>query len=368
MKAKILLLIVPLLLIAVLAVYPVSAGSLSANISGAVQLITNPCSSAGIQTSKSSPELVSCKSPVNDFKAFISVPVPYLVDQAPNLGLVSIPTFHRLTWDPNSLGYIDTAPITFAYPSGDPKDRLVNFRVELRLLPGKASPEGNDIVIENVVLNAIGPIIYHLEDPEIPDYVCSQGSNTLLAVPSGQGGLVKEGDHTCEGIKNLLGSYPKNIPSLGDDERYEGWQALEPPEFITFSPYASIKGKGTYEGSPAFQLAATTAFILEARVNWDVHQVKNIVNETVCSWSFWDDYDFIDEDNWPDPVFCRNEVRVEWETYCKPNAGGCSYGNPEGWWQPILEGSVDLLRRADGSYGPTYDFLSVQSQPLLTSP
>jgi hypothetical protein len=369
MKVKYLLLILPFLLLGVLVVKPVSAGPPSANIARAVELITRPCSSAGISTSNNYPALVSCESAANGSNAFIRVPVPHLVDQAPNLSLVSIPTFHRLTWDLESLAFIDTAKITYAYPAGGPTDRLVNLRVELRLMPGKASPENDDIAIENVVLNAIGPTIYHMDDGTIPEYVCAKYRNTLLAIPSGQGGLIKgKDDNECQGIKGLLAATPINIPSLGEVERYEDWKPLLPQDAMTFSPYASINGKGTYDGSPAFQIAATTSFNMEARVIWDVHQVKQTVEETVCDWSFWEDYDFIDWDNWPDPVFCRREVRVDWVYFCKPSAGDCPYGKPGGWWQPILEGSVDLLRRPDKTYAKTYDFLSVQSQPLLTSP
>ena len=369
MKVKYMLPILPFLLLGVMVVNPVSAQPHSAGITRVLELISSPCSSAGIRTSSNSPALVTCSSAVNDSKAFISVPVPHLVDQAPNLSLVSIPTFHRLTWDLDSLGFIDTAPQTYAYPGGDPTDRLVNLRVELRLMPGKASPEDDDIVIENVVLRAIGLNIYRSDGDSIPDYVCAKNSNPLLAIPSEQGGLINgKGDNKCQGIRDLLESYPLNVPSLGDVERYENWIPLLPIDAMTFSPYASIHGKGSASGSPAFQLAAITSFVMEARVYWDVHQVKKTVEDTVCDWSFWDDYDFIDWGKWPNPVFCRKNVRVKWDYFCKPSADDCPYGKPGGWWQPIMAGEVDLLRRPDGSYTKTYDFVSVQSQPLLTSP
>jgi len=61
-------------------------------------------------------------------------------------------------------------------------------------------------------------------------------------------------------------------------------------------------------------------------------------------------------------------VFVEWPVYCEPMSGNCPYGNPDNWWRPIAEGEVELLRRPDGTYAETYDFVSVQSQPLLVAP
>lgn len=368
MKFKYLFGLLALLFLGLLIAAPADARPSSANITHAVELIANPCTSPDIRTSSSSPALVTCESTADGLHAFISVPVPYIVDRAPNLSLVSIPTFHRLIWDSDSLGYIDTRAQIYAYPGGDPTDRLINMRLELRMKPGGSSPAADELPIENVVLNAARLSIYSVGSNAIPDYVCGQEWNTLLSVPAKQGGFVRAGDNECRGIQSLLEDYPPSAPELGDPNRYVDWKPLVPSDVITFTPYASIRGTGTDRGSPAFQLSASTSFVVEARLVWDEHREKRTVEETVCDWSYWDDYDFIDWDRWPNPVFCRREVSVEWARFCRPFSGDCPYGNPDDWWQPVAEGTAVMLRRPDGTYAQTYDIVSVQSQPLLTPP
>jgi hypothetical protein len=145
-------------------------------------------------------------------------------------------------------------------------------------------------------------------------------------------------------------------------------------QFLAFSPYASIYGPGMDHGSPAFQIEATTYAVLEARPIWDAHQVWAPTGdvETRCSWDYWRDYDLIDWERWPNPIYCRNFPVYGWVTKCEPAEGDtCPYGplsDPDTWWSPVVPFEARTLRRPDGTYGTTYDFASVQSQALLTAP
>lgn len=152
-------------------------------------------------------------------------------------------------------------------------------------------------------------------------------------------------------------------------QRYIDWRMLSPNPFVAFSPYASNHGSGTDLGDPAFRLTATTRFAVEARVVWDRHDHKVVYTTTDCQWSYSDNYDFIDWGNWPGPIFCRKEVTIDWQTVCSPFAGGCDYGKPDDWWQTVIPVfQAEAIRRPDGSYGTSYDFISVQSQSLLSLP
>lgn len=370
MKVKLFLVLIPSVVLGALVVSPVDARPSPASITRAVELIMDPCNSPAILSPASGPAMVTCESTANGLNPFINVPVPYIVDRAPNLSLVSIPTYFRLIWDSSSLSYIDTSPRIYEYPPGAPTDRLINLRVQLRLKPGDISPPDNGVVIENVALTAVGLNIFREDDSSVEkESMCNPTHNTLLTVSTNQGGFsTGKSKNPCMSIQSLLGSFPSSTPSMGDPERYIDWRELIPSDVITFSPYASIHGTGTDHGSPAFQISAATSLVVEARVIWDEHREKIPREVTVCDWSYWDVYDFIDWDRWPDPVYCKIEVFVEWPVYCEPFSGNCPYGNPDNWWRPIAEGEVELLRRPDGTYAETYDFVSVQSQPLLVAP
>jgi hypothetical protein len=60
---------------------------------------------------------------------------------------------------------------------------------------------------------------------------------------------------------------------------------------------------------------------------------------------------------------------VTWPPFCTPFDGDCDYGHPDDWWIPYVPAlEVQAIRLPDGTYGSTYDFVSVQSQALLTAP
>ena len=370
MKVKLFLVLIPIIVLGVLVVKPADARpSLGASITRAVELIASPCHSPSSISFGSGPVLLACTSTANGLNPLISVPVPYLVDRAPNLSLVSIPTFFRLIWDESSLAFIDTPAITYAYPAGDPTDRLTHLRVQLRLRPDIPSPPGEGVVIENVALTTEDLEIFRGDDSSNDkSSICDPLNNSLLEIANEQGGFRKRNSNPCEDIRSLLMSISSRAPSIGDTERYEGWRALIPSDVVTFSPYASIHGAGTDHGSPAFQLSATTSYTLEARVIWDEHRYKEEIITDDCDWSYWDDYDFIEWGNWPDPIYCKYEVRIDWPVFCEPLSGNCTYGHPEDWWREIASSETTLLRRPDGTYAETYDFVSVQSQPLLVAP
>lgn len=368
---------VPALVLAGLVFAPADARPRAANTSLAEYYIANPCASLFMSDSGSRPSQVFCLSPTNAI-ASINVPTPWLSSRAPALSLVNIPTFFQLDWDEASLGFEDSSAITVSYPSGEPTDRLVNVRFQLRLRPLEASAPGGGLATGNLVLEASSGVF--LVDPADRgnvyfNYACTPGipeigspANPLLTLAIGQGGY-----RDCDAIRGLLSTSMGN--PFGDAlERYPGWSPPAMSQFLAFSPYASIYGSGTDRGSPAFQIETATHAILEARPIWDAHQVWEPTGdvETGCSWDYWRDYDFIDWERWPNPIYCKNFPVYGWVTKCEPAGGGtCPYGplsNPDTWWSPVAPFEARTLRRPDGAYGTTYDFASVQSQGLLTAP
>lgn len=349
--------------------------------------ITRPCVSIGIQDASGGPPRIVC-SGITGRPATITVPTPYLSDRAPELSLVTIPTLFNLGWDPASLLAQDSEPLTIPNPIGNPTDKLQNVRVQLRLraLGASAEPSESAIVSGNLSVET-EDTLYLLKTDDRSDlyhYACQVPAspdlaglaNALLSIPSTYGGY---GDSGCTAIEGHLDSVVTGTPagvSWGIDERefqrFPGWAQVAFPHFIAFSPYASIYGNGTDHGSPAFQISGTTRFVVESRVLWDLHLHKVTDTVTDCQWSYWDDYDFIDWDRWPRPIYCRRNVTVSWPIYCDPWATEgslrCPYGHPDDWWISYGPIEVQAIRRPDGSYGTTYDFVSVQSQALLTAP
>jgi hypothetical protein len=366
MKVKFFLVLIPIFVLGMLFVSPATAQPSAANNTFVWDYIQRPCVSSVLLSDGNGPARIVCNSIAGGRQALISVPNPWITGRSPQLSLVNIPTFFRLDWDPQSTGVKDTAPLTISYPIGNPTDRLVNLRVQLRLLPGNqysVSPS-EGFSINNVALKRVspGPQIYKNDDSR-PTYICDPNINTLLSVSDEHGGL------NCEDIHKLLDAAPITVPSMGTPERYEGWLELAPNDFVAFSPYASIRGAGADRGSPAFQISSTTSFTVEARVLWDEHREKLTRTVTDCDWSYWDDYDFIDWDRWPNPIYCKNDVVIEWPIVCRPSGSpSCIYGHPDNWWQTLGTFEASVIRHPDGTYGKTFDFVSVQSQALLKSP
>lgn len=348
-------------------------------------LIDEPCISGSfaIQRPTAGPARVVCRGKTGQI-ASVNVPTPWLSDREPELSLVSIPTFFNLQWDRASLGAQDSQSLTIPYPPGNPTDKLINVRVQLRLraLDYPKSNSESRIVAANIALESQPPasrtyIADAVTPSDVHNIACltDKDHNEILSVGDESGGYKSP---PCQTISHdLSGIDVPDVagfltPAFGDakTQRYPGWtNSLPVSQFLVFTPFASIYGQGTDRGSPAFQVAATTRFQVEARVVWDEHQYRKETVDTECRWSYRDDYDFIDWDRWPGPIYCRRNVTVTWPTYCKPFYGGCDYGHPNDWWVPYVPFTdVEALRRPDGTYGETYDFVSVQSQALLTTP
>ena len=384
MKGKHVFVLVPMLVLGAGIFSTADASPAAGNIAWPLSLITRPCVSISVQGPGSGPPRVVCLG-VTGRAATVNMPTPWLSDRAPELSLVSIPTFFNLKWDPQSVGAQDSAPLTMSYPVGNPTDKLINVRVQLRLRPEPypASASESRPTTANISVQP-SPSVF-LVNPDHPNdyygYACdpSNAGNALLSISAGKGGY--DASRPCDFIRGLLqgvsDAYPFDefvYPATGGSKtlRYLNWpNTLSMPVFLAFTPFASIYGAGTDQGFPAFQLSATTRFAVEARVVWDEHQERQETVTTDCQWSYKDNYDFIDWSRWPDPVYCRHNVEVSWPTFCKPFEGTCDryYGNPNDWWIPYVPAlEVQAVRRPDGTYGTTYDFVSVQSQSILTAP
>jgi hypothetical protein len=385
MKWKYILVSIPVLLLGAGIFSTADASPAAGDIAWPLSLITRPCVSITLLGPGSGPPRVVCVG-VTGRTATVDVPTAWLSDRAPELSLVSIPTFFNLEWDPQSAGAHDSQPLTISYPIGNPTDKLVDVRVQVRLRAADAigSPSESLLLIENVALETPDSLfLVDAEDKDSPayEYACSVQSNPpnqslrsnqLLTVNDKQGGY-KAGCTTIEGLlEGIRSDFPYGLTSpLFDagESYYMDWRPLSMSHFLAFTPFASIYGAGTDHGSPAFQISATTRFTVEARVVWDEHQEKKETITTDCQWSYEDDYDFIDWSNWPDPIYCRNVVVVTWPVFCEPFKGDCAYGHPNDWWIPYVPAlDVQAIRRPDGTYGTTYDFVSVQSQALLSTP
>ena len=381
MKRKAILVLAPVLLLGAVVFSTADARPAAGNTTWPLSLITRPCASIGVQGPGGGPPRVVCMG-VTGRPATVNVPTPWLSDRAPEMSLVSIPTFFNLEWDPGSLDAQDSAPLTLSYPIGNPTDKLINVRVQLRLrawdYPAQGTTE-TSFTMGNVALetpdslylvNATDTRNTYYQFACTPDAVAGlDPSNPLLSIGPGLGGYPAG----CASIQEELGGVGSRSPvtyttGFRDTQRYPEWGDITIPQFLGFTPFASIYGAGMDRGSPAFQVIATTRFAVEARVVWDVHQERREDVEIDCQWSYRNNYDFIDWSRWPDPIYCRRNVTVSWPTFCE-RFDGCPYGNPNDWWIPYVPAlEVQAIRLPDGTYGTTYDFVSVQSQALLTAP
>jgi hypothetical protein len=380
MKWRLVFVLVPVLLLGAVLYSSADARPAAENVTWPLSLITQPCTSLGVVGPGGGPPRIICNG-VTGRQASISVPTPWLSDRSPELSLVGIPTFFNLQWDPRSIAAEDSQPLTMSYPVGDPTDKLTNVRVQLRLRPAHAlgTPSESLLLAENLAVST--PDRLFLVDPthaenQNYDFACTPGadvkweqpSNALLSVSTDWGGY-----QSCEGITAGMATPKALLPTFtdgaGNAERYPGWASLSVPRFLALTPFASIRGAGTDQGSPAFQIIGTTRFQVEARVVWDEHQEKHVEVGVDCKWSYRDNHDFVDWSRWPGPIYCREKVTVTWITVCRPLEGGCAYGHADDWWVPYIPPyEIQAIRRPDGSYGLTYDFVSVQSQALLTTP
>lgn len=360
-----------------------------------LSLITNPCTWVGLQGAGSGPARVVCVARSGRL-ATINVPTPYLSDRTPELSLVNIPTFFNLEWDGDSQGASDSAPLTITNPPGSgATDQLTNVTVQLRLWAVDASGSSNEerLVSENVAIERLGRLTlvpasaigkdggpFNAEASFACNAVADPSGNALLTIRNEEGGYNADGSEglaTCEKMAGDLAPLEESFdyklagPHFADETfRYMGpWLPLSVSRFLAFSPYASIYGAGTDRGSPAFQISATTRFRLEARLIFDTHNEWGVSDTVeVCSRFKTPPYDYIDLSNWPE-IFCRTEEIWGWVYFCSPFGGDCPYGHPDDWWMPVSEAlEVQVIRRPDGTYGRTYDFVSVQSQALLAAP
>jgi hypothetical protein len=312
---------------------------------------------------------------------------------------VNIPTFFNLEWDGDSQGASDSTPLTITNPpGGGATDQLTNVTIQLRLWAVDASGSSNEerLVSGNVAIERLGRLTLVPASAIGKDggpfkagasFACNAvvdpSGNALLTIRNEDGGYNADGSEglaTCEKMAGdlapLEGSFDYKLagPHFPKDAfRYMGpWLPLSVSRFLAFSPYASIYGAGTDRGSPAFQISATTRFRLEARLIFDAHKYRVESVETDCKWEYKDNYDFKDWSRWPKPIYCRRNVVVKWPTLCEPfGKPNCDkiYGSPDNWWMPISPAlEVQVIRRPDGTYGRTYDFVSVQSQALLAAP
>jgi hypothetical protein len=383
-KRRFVLGLVCLLVLAAVVFMPASARPSASDLSLPLAYINHPCVTLSVDDPGSRPARVLCLPPtglLSGQPATISVPVPWVDSKAPELSLVAIPTFFNVTWAPDSFGYLDSPPVTISYPAGNPTDRLVDVRFQLRLRPFQAPAA--TVGLGNVALDSPEASLHLYSSTEedggdvarADSRACQPGlgprQNSLLTVEGDQGGW-NLSSAPCGAIRSLLEPTGPHRPpdSSSPDPRYPDWSSSpglkDPSVYAAWSAFASISGGGSASGSPAYRVSATTYATVEARPIWSEHKEKHVTTEIRCSWDYWDDYDFID---WSViPPFCKRFTVTSWGTFCTPASGNCPYGKPSDWWHPVGMVQAHTLRWPEGRYGTTYDFVVAQSQPLLFAP
>lgn len=380
----------------------------------ALEYINKPCMTILVEQPNNTPTEVRCDTPALTTAA-INIPVPWMAEQAPDeLSLISLPTFVAMTWDPDSFSFADSEPKRICYPAGNPTECLIDVQFQLRVTPVDSSSE-EGVTLRNVTFKSKEPqlAIFPYDggigesDSKTTTYnlknICMVGTgggyNQVLAVLKDWGGynegriqfdedglaLISVND-ACSNIYDELdmdkvpiidlpnkGGNPLLENTLG--ERYKNWGALAMPAnqtIVVFSEIASAGGGGSVNGAPAYQVMATTEVQLEARVIWKDHEHRFTTNYERCSWDFWDDYDVIRWENWPDPIFCKYFTRYWWGSInCntldeKKDCYGT--GTSDTWWKPRGKAISTILMNADGEYGIAYDVVVIQAQPLLQAP
>jgi len=340
-------------------------------------LIDNPCGSVAFYYYPgNSPPQVHCQGwpgLISGETATINVPVPRIIDKLPDLSIVGLPTYFNVYWDQYSFGYKDLPWPTqaFAYPEWDPHDSLYNVRIEVRLVPRAAETPPDGIAMGNLAISNPSPDqyeIYEAREIESIDYMCDPDKNSLINL-----GLSRGGWFSC-GYMRLSLDRPTPWVLYGElEERYRNWGSspwFTGESFGLWTPYASISGTGSVDGNPAYQMVFHTFWDLEARAVWDKHEVKHEWTEVECSWDYWNDYDFIDWERFPDPVFCKNIPRWEWRVLCIPENGDCPYGPgpADTWWRNLASIESTMFLNPEGDYDFSYQFQVIQSQPLLSPP
>ncbi len=383
-----------------------------------VMLISEPCSYTFEFRTHDAPDQVGCVGPeelhelANGNVAFISVPVPKVVKKEPELSLVGVPSFFLVTWDADSFTYADSAPVQYyEWTESGVRNRLVNVRVQMRLSP--AAVQGDDYELD---MGSVGietgdqyQLIIDSENAKVRsrssskfEEACIAGfgrsQNSLLLLPEEWGGWQKKvGDELIQDIdvcnkfkQDLIGENEDTgesiVPHLSND-RYLHWivgNVMGNSSIIgVLSESASVSGSGFAHGSPAFRIQFFTQASVEARVIWDRHDELRVTKEEMkdCSWDYYEDYEEIEWERWPDPIFCKTIYKItkDWNPLCKPSMRTCGekydLENSDFWWKPVADGQYIILANTvlvpDGDgyrYNDQYDFVVIQAQPLLVVP
>jgi hypothetical protein len=377
------------------------------------RLIQNPCSYDFEVRTYSTPDGVGCVGPselnglANGNVAFINIPVPKIVKKVPELSIVGVPSFFLVTWDQASFAYADSAIVPYyEWIENGVRNRLINVRVQMRVKPavvqsseyelimGNVGVEIGDqtqLVIDNEYAKSRSSASSKFEESCIAGY--GVGQNSLLLIPKAWGGWQPDGvdeesrklDVCNEFQKTLLTS--ASAEDIPHDDRYANWSQeyvmVNPSIIGTVSESASIDGIGFENGSPAFRIRIVTHASVEARVIWDRHDKLEERKEKMwdCSWDYYNDYEEIEWERWPEPIFCKYiyKIKKDWVPLCKPSMGTCGekYGlkDSDFWWMPVAEGQyviqADTVLVPVGSgyrYSDQYDIVVIQAQPLLVVP
>ncbi len=378
-----------------------------------VRLIQNPCSFHFEIRTHSAPDGVGCVGPselngiADGNVAFINVPVPKIVKKEPELSLVGIPSFFMVTWDPDSFAYADSATVPYyEWTENGIRNRLVNVRVQMRAKPAVIQSTEYELNMGSVGIeigdqyglridseNALAgsSIGSKFEDACIAGFGLSQ--NSLFLIPKAWGGwqILDTIDgypmlDICSDFKKklLLSDFTAYIPH---NDRYLDWSIknvmVNPSIIGVVSESASVDGIGFENGSPAFRIRIVTHASVEARVIWDRHEKLEEIKNKVwdCSWDYYDDYEEIEWERWPEPIFCKYiyKIKKDWMTLCKPSMRTCgeNYGlkDSDFWWMPITVGQYIVQADTvlvpfdnDFRYSDQYDFVVIQAQPLLVVP
>ena len=361
---------------------PPTPRPLAANTTFAWDYIRQPCTSAYVEDSSSSPARVICTSTAGARLGFGECSHAMAACPCAPAQPCRRPDLLRLDWDPHTIGAHDEPRLSpVSYPAGAPTDKLINVRTQLRLRPvAYAGSSSEERLVTGNAAVVTGNSIYLMDAQDTASlnygYACTAGledrQNALLEVGKDYGGY-RDG---CASIPSL----PKpasHIPTLEHPlagfttERYPGWTNIDMPVFSLHALCLDLRRRHR-SGLSRFQISATTQFQLEARVVFDEQQYRHEEITIDCQWSYKDDYDFIDWSRWPRPIYCRRNTVVTWPVLCRPGGSpSCDpyYGAPDSWWVPYVPAlEATEVRRPDGTYGATYEFVSVQAQAVLTTP
>jgi hypothetical protein len=386
-----------------------------------VGLISKPCSYTFEFRTHDAPDRVGCVGPeelnelANGNVAFISVPVPKIVKKEPELSLVGVPSFFLMTWDEASFTYADSAPVQYyEWTEDNVRNRLVNVRVQMRLSPAVVQGNEYELIMGNVGIDVLDDQALYI-DSDTSSWKYSYSSNvkksciaawsgegnSLLTIPWDWGGWQDDDQHKPKELFfDMCGVFTEQlniedyVSFFGDNEeldflltRYHKWggeNALVTPSIIgIFSNNASTNGAGSEHGSPAYRIRFVVYAKVEARVIWDRHDRLEEKREKVwdCSWDYYEDYEEIEWERWPEPIFCKTiyQITRDWVPLCRPSMGTCgefyNLKNSDSWWISVDDGiyviQADTVLAPDRNgyqYKDHYDVVVIQAQPLLIAP